>query len=70
MYKDTPHLAVIFAALLWSIDALIRQSLHSLPALLIIFIEHGMGTLIFIPYLKRYWDDIKRLQQSGWMSIL
>ena len=70
MYKYTPHLAIIFAALLWSIDALIRQSLHSLPALLIIVIEHGIGTLIFIPYLKRYWDNIKRLQQSGWMSIL
>ena len=70
MYKYAPHLAVIFAALLWSIDALLRQSLYALPALLIITIEHGIGTIIFIPFLKKYWNDIKGLLQSGWISIL
>ena len=70
MYKYAPHLAVIFAALLWSVDALLRQSLYALPALLIITIEHGVGTLIFIPFLKKHWNDIKGLIQSGWISIL
>jgi len=70
MYKYAPHIAVIFAALLWSIDALLRQSLYTLPTLLIISIEHGLGALIFIPFLKKYWDDIKGLLQSGWISIL
>lgn len=70
MYKYAPHLAVIFAALLWSIDALLRQSLYSLPALLIINIEHGIGALIFIPFLKKYWNDIKGLLKSGWISML
>ena len=70
MYKYAPHFAVIFAALLWSVDALLRQSLYALPALLIITIEHAVGTLIFIPFLKKYWNDIKRLLQSGWISIL
>jgi len=70
MYKYAPHFAVIFAALLWSVDALLRQSLYALPALLIITIEHAVGTLIFIPFLKKYWNDIKGLLQSGWISIL
>ena len=70
MYKYAPHLAVIFAALLWSVDALLRQSLYALPALLIVTIEHGVGTLIFIPFLNKYWNDIKGLLQSGWISIL
>ena len=70
MYKYAPHLAVIFAALLWSVDALLRQSLYALPGLLIVTIEHGVGTLIFIPFLKKYWNDIKGLLQSGWISIL
>ena len=70
MYKYAPHLAVIFAALLWSVDALLRQSLYALPSLLIITIEHGVGTLIFIPFLKNYWNDIKGLLQSEWISIL
>ena len=70
MYKYAPHLAVIFAALLWSVDALLRQSLYTLSALLIITIEHGVGTLIFIPFLRKYWNDIKGLLQSGWISIL
>jgi len=70
MHKYTPHFAVIFAALLWSIDALLRQSLYALPTLLIITIEHGVGTLIFLPFLKKYWNDIKGLLQYGWISIL
>ena len=63
MYKYAPHLAVIFAALLWSVDALLRQSLYALPALLIVTIEHGVGTLIFIPFLgvRPHRDSVNEL---------
>ena len=70
MKKYLPHLSIIFAALLWSMDAFLRQSLYSLSPLLIITIEHGIGSLLFIPIIIKYWNKIKTLNQSGWISIL
>ena len=70
MKKYLPHLSIIFAALLWSLDAFLRQSLYSLSPLLIITIEHGVGSLLFIPIIIKYWNKIKTLKQTGWISIL
>ena len=70
MKKYLPHLSIIFAALLWSMDAFLRQSLYSLSPLLIITIEHGVGTLLFLPIIIKYWSKIKTLKQAGWISIL
>ena len=70
MKKYLPYLAIIVAALLWSLDAFLRQSLYSLSPLLIITIEHGIGSLLFIPILNKYWVKIKILKQTGWVSIL
>ena len=70
MKKYLPHLSIIFAALLWSMDAFLRLSLHSLSPLLIITIEHGVGSLLFIPIIIKYWNKIKSLKQVGWISIL
>jgi len=70
MKKYFPHLAIIFAALLWSMDAFLRQSLYSLSPLLIITIEHGIGGLLFVPIIIKYWNKIKTIKQTGWISIL
>ena len=70
MKKYLPYLAIIIAALLWSLDAFLRQSLYSLSPLLIITIEHGIGSLLFIPVLIKYWVKIKILKQTGWVSLL
>ena len=70
MKKYLPYFAIIIAALLWSLDAFLRQSLYSLSPLLIITIEHGIGSLLFIPTLLKYWTKIKILKQTGWVSLL
>ena len=70
MKKYLPHLTIIIAALLWSVDAFLRQSLYSLSPLLIITIEHGIGSLLFTPILIKYWDNVKKLKQTGWVSVL
>ena len=52
MKKYLPYFAIIFAALLWSLDAFLRQALYILSPLLVVTIEHGIGSLIFFPFLK------------------
>ena len=54
-------LAIVFAAFLWSIDALFRQSLYSLPSMFIVFAEHSLGLIITLPWLIKFWPKIKTL---------
>ena len=64
-----PSAAVICATLLWSVDGVLRQDLHSISSLVIVAIEHLLGTLIFLPFLFGYTSKIKRLDIKGWVSI-
>ena len=64
-----PSAAVICAALLWSVDGVLRQDLHSISSLVIVAIEHLVGALIFLPFLLRSTSKIKRLDRKGWISI-
>ena len=70
MNRYLPHLAIIIAALLWSLDAFLRQSLYTLSPLLIITLEHGIGSLLFIPILVSNWKKLKTLKQTVWISLL
>lgn len=62
-------IAVIFAAFLWSLDALLRQSLYSLPSMFIVFAEHALGLLITLPWLIKFWPRIRNLDRRTWISI-
>jgi Predicted membrane protein len=68
--KIPPSLAVIFAALLWSIDGFLRQELNTVPSILIVSLEHSIGAIIFLPFLVKSWKSIKTLGQREWVSIL
>ena len=70
MKKKLPALAVIGAAILWSLDGYIRQNLFALPSFLIISLEHVIGAIIFFPLLIKGWAEIYTLSQRGWISVL
>jgi len=62
-------LAVVFAALLWSLDGLLRQELYHISSFVIVALEHSIGALIFLPLLFKSIPKIKKLGQRGWISI-
>ena len=64
MKRYFPYLAIIFAAFLWSFDAFLRQSLYTLSPLLIITLEHGIGSLFFIPILVGNWEKLKKFGRN------
>jgi len=70
MRKILPPIAVITAALLWSLDGFLRQELYSISSFLIVTLEHALGALLFLPLLIKAWPEIKNLGQRGWISIL
>ena len=69
MKKYLPILAIIFAALLWSLDGFLRQELFSVSSFLIVTIEHVIGALVFLPFLFRGKHEIAQMNQRSWSSI-
>lgn len=62
-------LFIIVAALLWSLDGLLRRSLFVLPPSIIVFWEHILGAIILLPvlYVKR--AEFAKLTRKEWLAI-
>ncbi len=69
MKKYLPIFAIIFAALLWSLDGFLRQELYNIPSFLIVTIEHIIGALVFFPFLLKGKKEIFAMGQRAWSSI-
>lgn len=69
-YKNFGSLAVIIAAFLWSLDGLLRRALYTLPADVIVFWEHLLGTLILLPLILYSWKKFRTLTKRQWMAII
>lgn len=62
-------LCIILAAVLWSLDGVLRQSLYAAPSLLVVTLEHALGTLLFLPLLVARRDAWRGLSFSTWGSL-
>ena len=62
--------AVVVAALLWSVDGLLRIHLQkTLPAPVIVFWEHLFGFIILLPIIVSSWKAFKQLTRKQWLAI-
>ena len=69
MKRILPQLAIIFAAILWSFDGLLRQALYSVPSMIIVTIEHVIGAVLFIPFILKARKEITKINQQTWVSV-
>jgi len=65
-----PPLAVIGAAILWSFDGFLRQSLYAAPSFLVVTLEHAIGAIIFLPIIIAKRKEIFSFTQQTWGSVL
>ena len=63
-------LAVIAAAILWSLDGLLRKQLFSLPPSVVVFWEHMLGIVVLIPILYFLRKHYKKLTKQQWIAII
>jgi len=64
-------LAIMLAALLWSLDGIfIRPKFYTLPAPLVVFLEHLFGFIILCPFIILSWSKIKLLRLRDWAAII
>lgn len=69
-YIKFGSVAVVCAALLWSLDGLLRRELYSLPASVIVFWEHLFGFFILLPFILASFKAFKKLTRKQWMAII
>lgn len=62
--------ALIVAALLFSVDGLLRRHLYTLPAPVIVFYEHTFGFLILAPLIVSSLKAFRKLTRNQWLAII
>ncbi len=62
--------ALIAAALLFSVDGLLRRHLYTLPAPVIVFYEHTFGFLILAPLVVSSLKAFRKLTRNQWLAII
>ncbi len=68
MKKWAPVLIMI-AAILWSVDGLLRRKLYSIPTPMLVMIEHLVGVLFLLPLWPKFWQEYKRMKMRDWAVI-
>jgi drug/metabolite transporter (DMT)-like permease len=68
-YVKFGSVAVVVAALLWSVDGLLRRHLYTLPAPVIVFYEHTFGFIVLLPLIIATFKNFKRLTRNQWLAI-
>jgi DME family drug/metabolite transporter len=63
-------IAVVVAAILWSLDGLLRRQLYNLPPSVVVFWEHLLGLIILIPILIGTLSKYKNFTRKQWLSII
>ncbi|HEX5455842.1 MAG TPA: DMT family transporter [Candidatus Saccharimonadales bacterium] len=61
--------ALILAALLFSVDGLLRRHLFTLPPSVIVLYEHLFGALILAPFALNSLKAFKKLSRKQWYAI-
>ena len=69
-YRNIGSFAIIFAAVLWSLDGLLRRHLYHVPSTVIVFWEHAFGLIILLAVTSRSWKKFRELNRKQWATII
>lgn len=61
---------IIIAAILWSLDGLLRRSLYLIPPITVVFLEHIFRLIILLPFARRFLPEYKKLTRRDWLIII
>lgn len=68
-FRALGPIAIILAALLWSLDGLLRVQLYSLPPAVVVFWEHLLGFVLIGPFILLTLKKFKKLTRKQWLAI-
>ncbi|HEX3082482.1 MAG TPA: DMT family transporter [Candidatus Saccharimonadia bacterium] len=68
-FRSLGSISVIVAALLWSLDGLLRTQLYSLPPAVVVFWEHVLGLILISPIILATFKQFRKLTRKQWAAI-
>lgn len=60
---------IVFAAVLWALDGIVRRSLYSLPPLVIVSVEHLVGSILILPFIFKKMQK-ERFKKKEWIALV
>jgi drug/metabolite transporter (DMT)-like permease len=60
---------IVIAALLWSLDGILRAELRSIPPAFLVALEHALGLLFLLPWLVNYWGAIMKASRGTKVAL-
>lgn len=63
-YLQSGVIFIVIAALLWSMDGLLRRSLYSVNSFVVVFWEHLLGLALLAPFAKNIISDFKSFSRK------
>ena len=70
MIKKIAPLLIIFAALLWSLDGILRRELRAIPAATLVMLEHFVGLCILLPFIPKAIGKFREIKTKEWLILL
>ncbi len=61
---------VVIAALLWSLDGILRAELRAIPPAFLVFLEHGIGLIFMLPWLITLRSQILKASGAAKVSLI
>ncbi len=61
---------IIVAALLWSLDAVIRADLRTIPPVFLVTLEHAFGLLFLLPWLLKLFQSWPKISTAAKVSLI
>lgn len=61
---------IILAAVLWSVDGLLRRQLYQLPAVWVVFLEHIFRFSLLLPFASRFLKEYRRMKLRDWLIMI
>lgn len=69
MIKKYSFLFIVLAALLWSLDGILRRSLYVLPPTVVVLYEHVIGFILLMPFVLPKIHLISQLRFKDWLAF-
>ncbi|MFC1627039.1 DMT family transporter [Patescibacteria group bacterium] len=70
MRKKYYAFLVALAAIMWSLGALLRRQLYSIPPATIVLYEHIISFLLVAPWFPKFFKEYKKMNKKDWGVML
>src|SRR5688572_24827708 len=61
---------IVIAALLWSLDGILRVELRAIPPAFLVTLEHGVGLIFLLPWLVNYSKQIANASRGTKVALV